>query len=228
MILAIAVTVLVPLSFFLKAELEGKGNIPMPGYYIPEKITGKTVNGEIIRDTIFHRISDLRLTNQLGEQISLNNDLQGKILVINFIFTNCPAICPKLTENMKMLQKAFRKDKKKERTLNDVVQLISVTVDPARDSFQQLRVYAERFNVNHDKWYFLTGDKQAIYQFARGELGLSVQPGDGGAEDFIHTQKMVIIDQGRYIRGYYDGLDPVAVDQCAYDISLLTREKKKK
>ena len=226
--LAIAVTILVPLSFFIKAQLEGKGDIPMPRYYVPEKITGRQVDGKLVNDTIFHRTSDLKLVNQLGETVSLNGDLEGKILVVNFIYTSCPTICPKLTGNMKLLQRAFRKDRKKEVTLNDKVQLLSITVDPERDTFQQLRRFAERFGVNHDKWYFLTGDKQQIYDFARNELRLSLQPGDGGADDFIHTQKLVVIDEQRYIRGYYDGLDSMALDQCAYDISLLTREKKKK
>ena len=199
----------------------------MPRYYVSEKITSKMVDGKMQQDTIFHRITDLHLTNQLGETIGLNSDLKGKILVIDFIYTFCPSICPKLTNNMILLQKAFRKDPKKEANLNNDVQLISITVDPTRDSFQQLRKYADRFGVNHDHWYFLTGDKKTIYNFARNELAVSAPSGDGGADDFIHTQKIVIIDEDRYIRGYYNGTDSLELAKCAYDISLLSMEKKR-
>ena len=228
LLLAIAIAVLVPLSFFLAAKLLKKDHLNMPRYYISEKINGRMVDGKMQYDTIFHRIADLRLTNQMGDMISLNNDLKGKILVIDFIYTSCPSVCPRLTANMKMLQQAFRKDPKKESSLSNDVQLVSITVDPKRDSFQQMRRYADRFGVNHDDWYFLTGDKKDIYDFARNELGVSVQPGDGSEEDFIHTQKIVVVDQNRYIRGYYDGLDSIAIGQCAYDISLLSIEKKKR
>jgi protein SCO1/2 len=74
----------------------------------------------------------------------------------------------------------------------------------------------------------LTGDKRTIYHYIREELGLVTGPGDGGADDFIHTEKMVLLDRDRYIRGYYNGLDDTDVRRCADDIVLLTLEKKKK
>jgi protein SCO1/2 len=160
--------------------------------------------------------------------VSLNKDLKGKILIVDFFFTTCPDVCPKLTSNLALLQKAFKKDPKKEFVIGNEIQLLSITVDPGRDSVPVLRAYADRYAVDHDRWWFLTGGKPAIYNYARNELGLSVQPGDGGAEDFIHTKKIVVIDQDRYIRGYYDGTDSVALKKCADDVVLLTLEKKKK
>lgn len=227
-IIAIAVTVLVPLSFFLIAKYLGKDHIIMPRYYIAERVDSQNVNGVEKYDTIYHQLTDAAFTNQLGDHISLNKDLKGKILVIDFFFTSCSSTCPQLTRNMTMIQKAFRKDPKKETNLEDDVQLISFTVDPERDSFQTLRIYADKFGVNHDHWWFLTGDKKTIYDLARNELGLSVQPGDGNAADFIHTEKIVIVDKDRYVRGYYDGLDTAQIAKCAYDISLLSMENKKK
>jgi len=226
--IGMAVAVLLPLSFYLIAKVLKKDRIAMPRYYIADRVDSSMVDGQMQRDTVFHKVADLVLTNQVGEQVSLNKDLSGKILVVDFIYTTCPSICPKLTQNMMLLQKAFRKDPKKKVTMNDEVHLLSITVDPERDSFQILRKYADRFRVNHDHWYFLTGDKEAIYNYARKELGLSVQPEEHGAVDFIHTQKIVVIDQNRYIRGYYDGMDNAALAKCAYDISLLSMEKKKK
>lgn len=227
-ILGIAVAILLPLSFYILAKALKKDRIAMPGYYIADTVLTLTVEGVEKPDTVYHRISDLRLVNQFGDEVGLNTDLKDKVLVVSFMFTNCPSVCPRIISNMKMIERAYRRDPKKKQSLNTDVQLISITVNPERDSFPVMRRYADRFRVNHDHWWFLTGDKQKIYEFARNELGLSVQPGDGGADDFIHSEKLVVIDRDRHIRGYYDGLDTMAVGKCTYDVSLLTMEKKGK
>lgn len=227
-LIGIAVALLLPFSFYIIAKIVGEDKIAMPEFYRVAAINSYTQNGEKHSDTVFYQTKDLQLVNQLGDTISLNKDLKGKILAVNFIFTNCPTVCPNLTGNMKMLQNAFRKDPKKKISIEEDIQLLSITVDPAKDSFPVLREYADRFGANHDRWWFLTGDKKAIYDFARNELGLSLQPGDGDIDDFIHTQKIVLLDQERYIRGYYDGLDTVDISRCAYDISLLSMEKKER
>lgn len=218
--MGLAVALLLPLSFYFVAKILRKDKIKMPHFYRAERVVNN--------DTVFHRVKDLVLVNQLGDTVSLNQTLKAKILVIDFIFTTCPSVCPKLTGNMKMLQRAFRRDPKKERSMDDDVQLISITVNPGADSFQALRIYADRFGANHDRWWFLTGDKDKIYDYARNELGLSLQPGDSNEGDFIHTQKIVVVDRERYIRGYYEGLDTAAISRCAYDISLLSLENKKR
>lgn len=227
-IMGIAVAVLLPLSFYIITKALKKDKIDMPGFYIADRVDTKEVEGKMVNDTVFHRVNDLVLVNQLGKQVSINNDLKDKILVINFFFTSCPTICPKLTGNMKMLQRAFKKDPKKEFVIGNEIQFLSLTVNPERDSFQVLRAYADQYDIDHDRWWLLTGDKQTIYQFARGELRVSVQPSEGGAEDFIHTEKIVVLDQDRYIRGYYDGLDTADIKRCADDIVLLTMQKRHK
>ncbi len=227
LLIAIAVTSIVPLSFFLIAKLLHKDKLLLPRKYGVESIIPKTVKGKQVVDTEYHQVSDLVLVNQLGQSISLNKDLKGKILVVDFFFSHCPIVCPKLTKNMKLLLRAFRKDPKREEQLDNQIQFISLTVDPERDSFQQLRKFADQYGVDHDHWYMLTGDKKKIYDFARYELKLTVGEGDGGAEDFIHTEKITILDGDRFIRGYYAGLDSFEISKCAYDLSLLTMEKKK-
>lgn len=219
-ILGLAVALMLPLSFYVVAKLLRKDHIKMPHYYRVDKVEGG--------DSIFHQVKDIELVNQLGDTISLNRELMGKILIVDFFFASCPSVCPKLTSNMKMLQRAFRKNPKRETSLEGDVQLISITVDPQRDNVPALRVYADQYGVNHDRWWFLTGDKTKIYDYARNELGLSLQDGDGDPNDFIHSQKIIVLDQERYIRGYYDGLDTAAISQCAYDISLLSMENKKR
>jgi protein SCO1/2 len=222
----IAVALLVPLFCYFVVSHLSKGVVKMPGYYGIEKIDTVNAPGKRTRDTLYHHVADIELTNQLGKKISMNKDLAGKMVVIDFIFTRCPAICPRISKSMELLQTSFRKDPKKEAQLDTIVQFVSITVDPGYDSFQVLRAYADRFNANHDKWWFLTGDKHAIYNYARHELGVETGPGDGSAEDFIHTQQFILLDKERMVRGYYDGLNDTDVRKCADDIVLLTLEKK--
>ena len=212
----IAVAVLLPLSFWIYFNQKVGSSIKnqLPDYYVADSVTPAG-------DTIFHTVADIELTNQLGQAVSLNKDLAGKMLVVNFMFTTCPTICPRLTNNMLLLQRAFRKN-------DTTVHLVSLTVDPERDSFPALRDYADRYKVNHDHWWFLTGDRDIIYNFARNELKVTMQPGDGGTDDFIHSQKLVLLDRERNIRGYYDGLDSAELKRCSDDIVLLSLEKKHK
>jgi len=221
----LAVAFLLPLSFYFIAKSLSKDKIHMPGHYGVEHVDSAMVDGKMQTDTGYHKTADLALTNQLGDKVTLNGTLAGRILVVDFFFVNCTSICPRLTGDMGLLQKAFRHNPKMENGLDNSVQFVSITVNPERDSFPVLRKYADLFNANHDHWWFLTGDKKTIYNFARHELKLSVGDGDGGADDFIHSKQMVLIDANRNIRGYYDGLDTMQVRKCADDIVLLTMEK---
>lgn len=227
-LLGLAVAFVLPLSFYAIAKVLSKDKIFLPHRYGVEKVVPVTEDGKTYYDTTYHSVADLQLVNQLGDNVSLNKDLAGRILVVDFIFTNCADVCPKLSGNMRLLQKAFRHNPKIENGLDNSVHFVSISVDPERDTVQALRAYADRFGANHDHWWFLTGDKKAIYNYARQELGLATGPGDGGAEDFIHSEKMVLIDAKRIVRGYYEGLDTADVKRCADDIVLLTMEKEKK
>ena len=226
-ILAIAVALLVPLFCFLFVSRMSKGKVIMPKHYVIDKVQEKTEGGRQIPDTIYHTVADITLINQVGHAVSLNKDLAGKMLVVDFIFTSCTSTCPQLSKHMQLLQTSFKKDNRKEASLDTIVQFISITVDPAHDSFPTLRAYADRYNANPDHWWFLTGDKKSIYNYARNELGVLTGPGNDGAEDFLHSDKIVLIDRSRQVRGYYDGTDVVQVRKCADDIVLLTLEKPK-
>jgi len=227
----LAVACLLPFSFWIVYTVIAKTNknkLHLPERYIADKIDSSKVNGKMEYDTTFHTVGDVALTNQLGHKVSLNNTLKDKILVVDFFFVNCPTICPRLTGNMAMLQGAFKRDPKKESSLDTAVQFISITVNPEHDSFPVLRSYADKHGADHDRWWFLTGDKKDIYNYARNELFVAASPGDGGADDFIHTEKIVLIDKHRNIRGYYDGFDTAEIKRCADDIVLLAFENERK
>ena len=211
--------VLVPLTGYLVVDHYSKDVVPIPRYYIPERVDTVNKNGKVTYDTVFHTVKDFIFTNQMGQQSALHN-LPGKVVLVNFFFTSCPSICPEMMKNLEKVQKAYIKN-------DTLLQLISFTVDPERDSSETLRQYGLKHKINPDNWWLLTGNKKDIYDLARNEFYVSVTQGDGGPDDFIHTEKLVLLDKDHHIRGYYDGLDSNAVRQCANDISVLHLEKEK-
>jgi len=102
---------------------------------------------------------------------------------------------------------------------------MSFTVDPENDSVSVLKKYADRFGVIHDNWWFLTGNKKDIYQFAFEELKVDQFSEEPVSPDFVHTSRFVLIDKAYKVRGYYNGLDSADMKKLARDIGLLMLEK---
>ena len=121
---------------------------------------------------------------------------------------------------MKKMQEAYKKN-------DTLIHFISFSVDPARDSVEALKRYADKYGVKHNNWWFLTGEKNNIYELAFNEFKAAVV--DGGEVDtaFLHTNKFYLLDKHRIIRGWYDGTDSAALSKLARDISLLILEKDK-
>lgn len=162
-----------------------------------------------------HTISDFRLTNQDGN-IKSTSDWKGRIVIADFFFTHCPAICPKMTKNLKKVQESYRND---ERLLFN-----SFTVDPERDSAAVLKAYTARFGLDTRNWSLLTGDKKDLYKLARNSFMIVATDGDGGPDDFIHSEKLVLIDRQKQIRGYYTGTDDAEIQRLIRDIQKLKNE----
>ncbi len=199
----------------------------MPKRFFADTVISKVENGKIITDTVWHQLANITLVNQLGDTVSLD-DIQGSIIIANYFFTRCPSICPTLTKNMKELQDAMKMKDLRKKIDSSFVRFISFSVDPERDSAQVLKKYADRYGINHDTWWMLTGPKKTIYDYAFNELKLGLQDGEGIDTDFIHTEKFVLIDRSRVVRGYYNGLDSASMSKLAEDITLLMLEKDKK
>lgn len=191
----------------------------MPPRYFYDSVHISDKNGKTQYDTIWHSIKNIHLTNQLGQEVSID-DLKGKIIVMDFFFTRCPTICPQLAVAMKKLQNSFPNN-------DSIVQFVSVSIDPTHDSVKQLHKWAEKFNVNPDSWWLLTGNRDSIYKYALTELKASVA--DSGVDTaFIHTENFFLLDKNRVVRGWYNGLDSVAQKKLVRDIPLLMLEKDKK
>jgi protein SCO1/2 len=225
-LLALCIAIFLPLVSYFIVKGVSRDAIHMPPHYYPDEIVDSVKNGKRVTDTVWHQVANIKLRNQLGDTVSLN-DLRGKIVVADFFFSHCPSICPYLTRNMKGLQDALKIRDVTKRIDTSFVQFLSFTVDPERDSVEQLRKYADRFGVNSDVWWMLTGPKKTIYDFALNEVKLGLQDGEGVDSNFIHTQKFVVLDKKGIVRGYYDGLDTMALSKLAEDITLLMLEKNK-
>ncbi|HRE50735.1 MAG TPA: SCO family protein [Flavitalea sp.] len=163
-----------------------------------------------------HRIQDFSLVNQDGRPITIT-DWDNKIVIADFFFTRCPSVCPKMTRSMKETQESFNGDPN--------LLLASFSVDPDRDSLEVLQRYSKKYKLDNSNWDLITGDKKTIYKLARNSFMLVAADGDGGPEDFIHSEKLVLIDKEKRIRGYYNGTDEKEITQLIRDIKKLKDEK---
>lgn len=218
-ILTLLAVVLVPLTGYFIVKYYSEGAIHIPPRYFYDSVIVKEEKGKKTTDTVWHQVRNISFTNQMGKTVALN-DLKGKIIVLDFFFTRCPSVCPGLTRNMQKLQTAFVKNP-------DIVQFLSISIDPEHDSAVNLRKFADRFNVNHDTWWFVTGNKKDIYDFAFTEIKASVADANVDTA-FIHTENFFLLDSNRVVRGWYNGFDTAALSLLARDVSTLTLEKDKK
>jgi protein SCO1/2 len=223
-IYGLAIAILLPLISYFIVKSYSKNALTLPRHYIYDTVTTKTVDGKLMSDTIWHQLPDFSFQNQLGENISWKN-MEGKTVVANFFFTHCPTICPKLTENIKRLQQDITNTNKVGDKNPDFLQFLSFTVDPERDSVEALKKWADRFQIDAVNWWLLTGDKKTIYDLSIEHMKIPAVDGKGIDTSFFHTDRIVLIDKNRNIRGYYHGLDTMSLKQLAHDIIFLTLEK---
>jgi protein SCO1/2 len=166
-------------------------------------------------DTIYKSIADFSFIDQKGNKVTQDN-FKNSIYVADYFFCTCQSICPVMSKQMERVAEKFKDD--------DEIKFISHTVNPEYDSVNVLADYAKAHNAVYGKWYLVTGNKKDLYDLARDSYMLDASEGDGGEEDFIHTQNFALIDKERHIRGYYDGTNPKEIDQLINDIGLLKKE----
>src|SRR5688572_2265508 len=201
---------LLPLVSYFIVKRYSEDAITMPRHYFADDIVVDTVRGKLTTDTIWHRVADFNLVNQLGDSISWQ-DMKGKIVIADFFFTRCPTICPAMTLNMKRLQESIHNGKRVGDRTNQLVHFLSFSVDPDRDSVPRLKAWADRFQVNPEQWWLLSGNKKTIYDLAINEIKLGVVDGNGVDTSFIHSDRFVLIDSNRHVRGFYNGLDSISL-----------------
>jgi len=157
--------------------------------------------------------------NQDGIQFS-NADIQGKVCVVNYFFTSCKGICPRMNSNMKKIYEEFKNEP-------DFL-ILSHSCDPETDSVPRMKHYSDSLKVDTRKWVFLTGRKDSLYKMARFSYGID-DPKNVVAnikDDFIHTQFFALVDKNGVVRGaVYDGLKENELEKLRIDIKGLLKEK---
>lgn len=170
------------------------------------------------------------LTDQMSRRVS-SDELGGKVVVANFIYTHCPDTCPLLSVRMAMLQERLRE----EGLLDEEVRLLSFTTDPERDTPEVLREYSERYNADPQAWRFLAGTEPEMRRIVVDGFKLGVQPvpleeptphehGDGSRHqhgyDVMHSNRFALIDREGRVRALYDGTE-LDIDRVMADIERL-------
>jgi protein SCO1/2 len=181
----------------------------------PSDVNPKLVDESVVHIRRNHKVADFSLINQNGDTIT-QDDYKDKIYVADFFFTRCLTICPVMTNNIGKLQEVFKND--------DDVKFLSHSVTPDIDSVSVLKEYAIKKGVIDSKWNITTGSKKHIYELARKSYFAVLEEGDGGLQDFIHTENFILVDKKKQIRGFYDGTNNEDIERLIADIKLLKTE----
>lgn len=171
-------------------------------------------DGKEVMDTIYHTVPEFYLTAQDSSVFS-NEQVDGKIHVVNFFFTSCPAICPAMIAQMKRLQE----------NTNDIEELVflSHTIDPRRDSIPRLNSYIAEKKLDTHNWYFLYGDKAYVHDLGENGYMINAMEDDQAEGGFLHSEHFVLVDREGHIRGLYVGTETDQVDQLEKDIRKLLK-----
>jgi protein SCO1/2 len=206
------VLLLVALKFKPSNKVEG-----LPYYNTPEFspifLRGKTD----VKSKITHTVGRFTFVNQDGDTLT-EKAIKGKIHVASFIFTSCGNICPMMTDQMARVGKAFENDTS--------VVILSYTVTPWIDNPAKLKKYKADKGIKKSNWYFLTGNKAAIYKLARQSYFAEESMGfTKDSTQFLHTEHFLLVDASQRIRGIYNGTLQLEAEQLIKDIKELKSER---
>ena len=180
--------------------------------YQPSDVNPKLVDKNLQYVKENHTVADFSLTNQLGNEVT-QNDFENKIYVADFFFATCPSICPIMSQNISELQVEFED--------RPEVMFLSHSVTPQIDSVEALFEYGELYDANPERWMLTTGDKKHIYNLARKSYFAVLDEGDGGKQDFIHTDNFILVDTKKRLRGFYDGTSEADMERLADEKEIL-------
>ncbi len=178
----------------------------------------RNVNGKMVSDTIYQTIPHFNFINQDSSSLT-DKDFAGKVYVADFFFTSCPSICPTMHRNMLKVYKQF--------TGIDDVKILSHSIDTRYDVPSRLKKYAAKLGVSGDKWEFVTGEKDSIYNIAKTSYLAAVGEDKSAPGGYMHQGWFILVDKEKHLRGAYDGTNSAEVDKLIGDIQLLLDEYKK-
>jgi protein SCO1 len=156
---------------------------------------------------VYGKVPEFQLTDSRGRPFD-GGSLNGKIWIVDFIYTQCPGPCPRMTSQMHAIEKRVKNSQD--------IRLISFTVDPAHDTPPVLNDYAHLFGGPTPQWYFLTGSPETLHQLARNVF----MAGDlVGVMD--HSTRFIVVDRERRIRGFYSTFDAGGISPLIDDVNVL-------
>jgi protein SCO1/2 len=139
-------------------------------------------------------------------------DLDGKIWIVDFIYTNCPAECPRMTSRMHRVEDRMEGQPD--------VRLLSISVDPNRDTPDVLKEFAGRYGAPNERWRFVTGDKATVHLLAYQTFHVGDVLGK-----IEHSTKFAVVDKHRTVRGYYSSFSEEDLSNMLTDVDVLRKEK---
>jgi len=192
------------------------------GIYAVPKIVNKFKTPELVT---IGKVPSFEFTNQDGKLIS-NSFYKDKVYVVEFFFTTCPTICPRMNENMVKIQKEYYG--------NPNFGIASFSINPKHDTPEILKAYAKSHGATLKTWNFLTGNQDKIYELANSGFTLYAGENSEAEGGFEHSGMFALIDKEGNIRSrmdelgnpiaFYDGLDPKGVQMIKEDIAILLKE----
>jgi protein SCO1/2 len=138
--------------------------------------------------------------------------LTGKVWITDFIYTRCPAECPRMSSQMRKIERQVRDQKD--------IALVSISVDPERDSPPVLDAFARRYGGGTDQWIFLTGSPATVHLIAYQTFHVGDVLGK-----IEHSTKFVVVDKREDIRGYYSSFDQDDLSKMLKDVAALRKQK---
>lgn len=185
-------------------------------YVIATSMSVKNQPGLPVLGNPGHTVGPFAFVDQEGDTVTQNN-LNGKVTVVDYFFTRCTSFCPKMNANMDKIYEDFKN--------NTDFQIMSNTVDPAHDSVPVLAKYAEQYGASPKVWKFCTGPRHELFDVAVHQYLLSVADSLGVNDQFVHTQYFALVDKDRQIRGFYNGLKQGDLNKLKQDIKILLKEE---
>jgi len=207
----LSLLLLVPVLFIIFLNT-GKNSYQLERF---RTIDGKPTKYLLNEDGQPHKLPPFSFTDQYGKPFT-EKDIAGKVVIADYIFTRCQTICPKMSNYLEDVQRAFAD--------NPNVVLLSHTVDPDFDSVAVLNTYAKVHGALQGKWYFLTGEKSELYKHASEGYKIVASEEATGPDAFVHSDRIVLLDKNGYIRGYYNGTDSMQVDTLILETKIVLSE----
>jgi protein SCO1/2 len=168
------------------------------------------------KDSSYPIIANFSVTDQDGNIIN-NQSFDNKIYVADFIFLSCPSICPTMTATMKKIYLTYAAESR--------INFISYSIDPKHDTIPRLKAYARKLGVRSDKWHFVTGNQDSIFQLSEHSYFSTAYPDSVSPGGFTHSGGLLLVDKNRHLRGVYNAANPEETIRLKDDIQILLKEQ---